>query len=615
MPPEPTHGDAPHSLHSLSPEGQARLLEMTYQRLYTSILLVPLIALALSLFYQLRVHDTRMWWWLALQLVLVPWAVALRPRFRRDREQLGGAQVMERWRPRLERLALAHGLATTAPWALAAMGPPHYEFAVALLVTSAVTLASNATHQTPVLSVFNRFFMAGWNTSLLFQPWLFPELWPYSLPLSLCHTYTMVRHSRQTHRFSVQQVWLEERSQHLLAQYREARDTAEAALAEKNRFLSTAAHDLRQPVHAMGLLTEAIALRNQDPALAPPLSDLQRNMHSVHLMFNSLLDLSKIESSDVAVQPEILALEPLLHEMQLQFAPEAQARGLALRVRSPQRGAAVHADATLLRQCLSNLVHNALRYTQRGGVLVGVRLRGDHWRVEVWDTGMGVALEEQKDIYRPFYRPQHAWHINRTGHGLGLALVARCATLMGARHGLQSRLGRGSCFWLELPVAPLDHPPMALSLNPQSVQLHGRCLVLDDDPQVQRAWSALLASWGVQVRMACDAAQAFAHLDGGFTPQAILCDQRLRSGESGFDILRALLDRCPEACGAMVSGEFDSPDLREAEADGYLVLRKPVDVSVLHALLTQWLGGEASPPDPAPSTSTSPSTSIPVTTP
>jgi hypothetical protein len=145
MPPEPTHGDAPHSLHSLSPEGQARLLEMTYQRLYTSILLVPLIALALSLFYQLRVHDTRMWWWLALQLVLVPWAVALRPRFRRDREQLGGAQVMERWRPRLERLALAHGLATTAPWALAAMGPPHYEFAVALLVTSAVTLASNAT--------------------------------------------------------------------------------------------------------------------------------------------------------------------------------------------------------------------------------------------------------------------------------------------------------------------------------------------------------------------------------------------------------------------------------------------------------------------------------------
>ena len=585
--------DAPDSLHSLSPEGQARLLEMTYQRLHTSIMVLPLVALGLTLFYQLQGGDARMGWWLGFYVAFAAFAFWLRRRYRSNAARLDAAEVMQRWRPRLERLALVHGLGTTAPWAIAATGTPHYEFAMVLLVTNAITVAGNATHQTPVLSVFQRFFLAGWAASLPFQPWVFPELWPYSLGLSLLHTFTMVRHARRTHRFFVQQVWLEERGRQLSAQYRDAKEAAEAALAEKNRFLSTAAHDLRQPVHAMGLLTEAIALRNRDSALAPPLADLQRNMQSVHLMFNALLDLSKIESGQVAVQPQPLALVPLLQEAQLQFAPEARARGLALRMRAPPAGAAVHADATLLRQCLSNLVHNALRYTQQGGVLVGVRRRGPNWRVEVWDTGVGVALEEQQRIYQPFYRPRHAWHINRTGHGLGLALVTRCAGLMGIGHGLRSRLGRGSCFWLELPAAPqhaIGMPPPGTGA--QAPRLQGRCLVLDDDPQVQRAWSALLAGWGVQARMASDAAQAFAHLDDGFAPQAILCDQRLRSGESGFDILLALLERCPEARGAMVSGEFDSPELHAAEAEGYLVLRKPVDVSVLHALLAQWLGAD-----------------------
>jgi len=583
----------PDSLRALSPEGQARLLEMTCQRLHTSILVLPLVALGLSLFYQVYGEDPRMWWWLGGYVAFAVFALGLRRRYRRDAARLDATAVMRRWQPRLEWLALAHGLGTTVPYAIAATGTPHYEFSMLLLVTNAVTVAGNATHQTPVFSVFQRFFLAGWNASLPFLPWLFPGLWPYALALSLLYTLLMLRHARRAHQFFVRQVWLEERGQQLSAQYREAKEAAEAALAEKNRFLSTAAHDLRQPVHAMGLLTEAIVLRNRDSALAPPLADLQRSMQSVHLMFNALLDLSKIESGQVAVQPQPLLLAPLLQEAQLQFAPEAQAWGLALRMRAPREGATVQADATLLRQCLSNLIQNALRYTRQGGVLVGMRQRRGHWRVEVWDTGVGVALQDQERIYLPFYRPGHAWQVHRPGHGLGLALVARCAGLMGIRHGLRSRLGRGSCFWLELPAAPFPPAPLAgdasMPASP-SHGLQGRCLVLDDDPQVQQAWSALFASWGVQARMAADAAQAFAHLQDGFAPQAILCDQRLRSGESGFDVLRALLERCPAARGAMVSGEFDSPELHEAEAQGYLVLRKPVDVAVLHALLAQWLG-------------------------
>ena len=116
--------------------------------------------------------------------------------------------------------------------------------------------------------------------------------------------------------------------------------------------------------------------------------------------------------------------------------------------------------------------------------------------------------------------------------------------------------------------------------------------MLDDDPHVLNAWSTLLITWGIDVRLASNAAEAFVHLDTGFAPPSLLCDQRLRSGESGFDVLRALLDRCPDARGAMVSGEYDSPELQTAQDEGYLVLRKPVDVDELHAVLSQWLRGQ-----------------------
>jgi DNA-binding NtrC family response regulator len=113
--------------------------------------------------------------------------------------------------------------------------------------------------------------------------------------------------------------------------------------------------------------------------------------------------------------------------------------------------------------------------------------------------------------------------------------------------------------------------------------------VLEDDPQINAAWAVLLDTWGVDARFATCASEAFEHLDSGFVPQAVLCDQRLRAGESGFEILQTLLQRCPQAYGVMVSGEYNSPELLRAEGDGYVVLRKPVDITVLHALLARWL--------------------------
>jgi CheY-like chemotaxis protein len=318
-------------------------------------------------------------------------------------------------------------------------------------------------------------------------------------------------------------------------------------------------------------------------------------------MFGSLLDLSRLDTGHVTPSPVSMRLAALLAEVEVMFREQAARRGLSLRVHIPPSHARVFADPLLIRQALVNLVHNGLRYTASGGLLLGARRRGAWWQMEVWDTGVGIAHEDGVHIFSPFYRNEHAWRADSSGLGLGLSVVARCARLMGAEFGFQSRLGSGSRFWLRLtafndgPSTEPTHQPARLTPSETREPLAGRCLVVDDDPQALVAWRAMLGSWGIQPRCVSSAAEAFTVLDQGFSPQAIFCDQRLRAGESGFDTLRTLLNRCPGASGAMISGEFGSRELQDAEAEGYIVLHKPVDPAALHAVLSTWLDQRMSP--------------------
>jgi len=241
-------------------------------------------------------------------------------------------------------------------------------------------------------------------------------------------------------------------------------------------------------------------------------------------------------------------------------------------------------------------MHNALRYTKQGGVLIAVRKRSKDWQIDVWDTGIGVAIEDQNQIYSPFYRNEHAWRIDTAGHGLGLSVVARCCKMMGCHYGFSSRLNRGSHFWLRVPsltghlssvriVNETKHQENELD----NIQLTGTCLIVDDDPQVATAWESLLSTWGVEVQCVESGKEALEVIAKGFNPRGILCDQRLRAGESGFDVLRALLDKCPAASGAMISGEFNSPELKLAESEGYLVMHKPLEPNQLFIVLSSWL--------------------------
>jgi signal transduction histidine kinase/CheY-like chemotaxis protein len=587
----------PAGTGDLSAAGQVHLLDLTFARHRFGISIMPWVAVPLVWLLSRQQDATLLAVWAGFFGVFALAMQAMKRRYIHDLRALAAPEMLRKWLPRIEHMALWHGAGLSAAVVLTA-GNASYEFKLLLYVAIASITASTATHQNATLSVFLRFFLTGWVACTVLSVWAFGDLWPYVLPLALLFGVTVYRDALTGLRFFADQVRLEERSQQLIVQLQAARETAEVSLQEKNLFLSTASHDLRQPIHAMSLLVEAIATRSKDAALAPLLADLRTGMGAMNFMFTSLLDLTKLEAGIVTQRRVAVALHDVLRDTVSTFGEQARQRGIRLHMHVPRQEAFVWADPALLRQALVNLVHNALRYTERGGILIALRRRGGHWQLEVWDTGVGIAVEDGPQIFSPYFRNQHAWRLDSAGHGLGLAVVARCVKLMDAGLDFRSRAGRGSCFWLRLPVhSPAKHPVPPPAPAQQALTalapLVGCCLVLDDDAQVLAAWKALVESWGLTGRYARTGAEMHAHLDAGFAADAVFCDQRLRSGESGFGILKSVLGRCPAAAGAMVSGEFSSAQLQEAEREGYLVLHKPIDPVVLHALLSTWLGSSA----------------------
>jgi signal transduction histidine kinase/CheY-like chemotaxis protein len=578
-----------------------QLIKMTHERLVYSFSAMPWVATFAMMFYcqehyeEYKSVPMAIW---AVGYCLAYWFSLRRAQeFENDVAALDPQVMFDQWYPRLKRVATLHGLALCIPFILTAQNSS-FEFTTLWYLVVAAIVSANATHQTPALGIFVRFFNCSWNFATLLSVIAYPNHWYFITPMIFMFTLGIYRHALMAHKFFLQQVRLEESSTKLAEQFKVAKNAAEDALQAKNRFLATASHDLRQPVHAMAMLIEAISHRNQDASLSPALADLRSSLRSMNLMFNSLLDLSKLESGVIAVERKPVHLQPLLREIATLFEHEARDRALQLRLHLPSQAAIVRTDPNLLRQVVLNLMQNALRYTPSGGVLLAIRRRGLHWQVEVCDTGIGVAEEEQSDIYLPYFRHEHAWDVKSEGHGLGLAVVARCALLLKSSIGMKSRLGRGSRFWITL----LSMHPDSFEQEINSVMPHfaqeaaalppinqGRCLIVEDDPQVIRAWLLLMQSWGIDTRIVTNSSEAMACLNEGFVPQAILCDERLRAGESGFDLLKVMLARLPNTKGAMISGEFNSPALRQAEDEGYLVFRKPVEIHLIHDVLNRWL--------------------------
>ena len=390
---------------------------------------------------------------------------------------------------------------------------------------------------------------------------------------------------------SLQRVFgLVENGERLAAGLQREHDRAQAALAAKTHFLASASHDLRQPVTTIGLLVGLVAEGVKEDRLKAMLARVTESVGALENLLRGLLDLSRLDSGTVTPASAPVTLSSLYAAVGLHAQPVADAKGLRLRF----HGAAlnVRSDPVLLQQMLLNLVDNALRYTDRGGVLVSARQRRDgRVMVQVWDTGCGIAPQDQQRVFEEFVQLANNERDRRKGLGLGLAIVKRSAALLEHRLQLASRPGRGSCFSIELPFEATNASSAAVALMPPAEphSLGGTVLwLLEDEPSVREALSARLAAWGAHVESFGRLAELEAGIARGLAaPHALLTDHRLPDG-NGLQAIDSVRARHGQIPALVLTGDTGPHELAQFRARGVPVLHKPFRHSDLRALVAAW---------------------------
>jgi signal transduction histidine kinase len=363
-----------------------------------------------------------------------------------------------------------------------------------------------------------------------------------------------------------------------------------AANQAKTRFLAAASHDLRQPMHALGMFVAQLRGSVTEPRALALVDKVESAVTALQELLDALLDISRLDAGVVTSTSAEFAMQPMLTRLDRAFAPQAEEKGLRLRA-VPSR-LAVCSDPVLLERILINLLANAVRYTERGGIVIGCRRHGDKVRVEVWDSGAGIAPQHRESIFKEFYQVGNPERDRRKGLGLGLAIATRLARLLGSRIDLVSQPGKGSVFSIELPrgIASESAAPKA---SPVASLRGMRVLMVDDDALVRDAMASLLEQWGCEVWSAGHGAEAEAILkQAGEMPDAIVCDYRLPDGETGIDVIHRLQAIAgTEVPAALVTGDTAPERLREANESGYALLHKPVQPAKLRLLLTHLTRG------------------------
>ena len=562
------------------------------------------IALVAAIYWPLA-EPARLWGWLGVVSVL--WLVRLAHYLRFQRQRDTGLEALRVWRRSWVALVLCQG----AMWGLAAwlfwgLGSPFHKVAL-LLIVFTYCLAS-----VQLLATQSRVFLAF--ISLVLTPTIVRVAsdtdQPFHLQLAVvltlmfCITVLMAR----TYSSALgQAIALKSRTDELALKLRtekvvaeEARRAAEAANRAKTQFFAAASHDLRQPLHAMGLFAEALRQRTHEPAVAALVNSINESVDALEGLFSELLDITRIDTGGVDVNPAPVRLREVFARLRLHFEPTAFEKGLMLSFHGEQRVA--HTDPVLLERVLRNLVSNAIRYSDDGGVLVSCRPRSGKLLVQVWDSGIGISEANLPRIFDEFYqaqsnRPLEAHH--RKGLGLGLAIVKRLAALMEAPLTVRSRVGHGSVFSMAVPVGkaprPVDAAPGGGAKAPLGLTLQGRqIVVVEDEMAVREGLVVLLKAWGASVVSfdTVEAVEAWLGQPVAAVPDLLLVDYRLPQGRTGVDALGLIRARWPQArlpaiviTGSSLGGHED-----EAVTHEYHLLIKPVLPNKLRAMIAFKLG-------------------------
>ncbi|AWK85201.1 hybrid sensor histidine kinase/response regulator [Azospirillum thermophilum] len=362
---------------------------------------------------------------------------------------------------------------------------------------------------------------------------------------------------------------------------------AERANAAKTHFLAAASHDLRQPVQSLVLLTSALAGRLADHPAAALVGSIETAVEALCRLLDAILDVSKLDAGTVSPNVQTVPLGTIFERLESEYRMRAAEKGIGFH--TVGTGLSIQADPALLERIIRNLLENALRYTDKGRILLGCRRTRNSLRIQICDTGIGIPPEHLERIFHEFYQVSNPARDRGKGLGLGLAIVERLARLLGYRVQVASQPGKGSCFTLEIPVeaAPVQPAPAPQAAAPAVSAGPGTALVIDDDPLVREGLALLIEQSGWRVLAADSARTALEQLaKGGETPALLIADYRLEGGATGLEAIRdveALLDEPP--LSVVLTGDTAPQRISDAQASGYRILHKPITATEVANLL------------------------------
>ena len=386
----------------------------------------------------------------------------------------------------------------------------------------------------------------------------------------------------QTHRDE-----LEKRIRDATADLATRKEMAERANQAKSRFFAAASHDLRQPLHALSLFVAALKMRNQPPEAQTLIDNIAASTAAMELLFNALLDISRLDAGAIEAHPVHFPLQKMLLDLNHQFSAVAAEKQLHLRFRPCD--VTLYSDPLLIERILANLIANAIRYTDDGGILVGCRRRGRMVRISVIDTGRGIPPEQQESVFHEFVQLHNPARDRSKGLGLGLAIVSRLGRLLGHRVELRSRPDHGSMFSVDVPCgdARLIQPPTAASA-PGQIPADALVLLVDDESAILRGMAELFDNWNIDLVTAHSAAEAVQWLDSiGRVPDIIVSDYRLPDDSDGIEVIARLRQKfgC-DIPAILVTGDTAPDTIQRISRAGFPLLHKPLRPAKLRALLT-----------------------------
>jgi len=577
---------------------EAELIRMLYQQAYTALIGVVATATGIAAVFFNEVSNQLVATWLVTIYVLSFVRYRSIKKFKAQQEH---AEIL-RWGQLFAFFAFLSGL-TWGAASIIFFTPHNLElFNILTLIIIAMSVGSSA-----ALSAYPKAYY------LFIVPAMLPMIWRY---LSIDESYYVIFGSllfvfnfalfsivRVNHRMLHDSIVLRFENVDLIEQLTEQKEKAEQANISKTKFLASASHDMRQPIHAMGLFLSVLEERVEKEEQKIIVQKIQKSSDALGSLLDSLLDISKLDAGVIKVVPETFLFNSLFDALNNEFQAVAKEKNLQIKFANTKL--CVNSDYQIIERITRNLISNAIRYTKSGRILVGCRRYQGQTLVAVYDTGIGIPENKMQDIFREFYQLHNPERDRSKGLGLGLAIVERMAKLLDMPLYIKSFEGKGSVFGFVLPAEYISAPATKKAVVSDAVYFDGKMvLVVDDEEEICDSLSELLRNWHCDVVAATSGSEAVQRLQKNKKrPDIMLVDYRLRDNEVGTTVIdkinllyasqkidqKAGKEISPAIPAVIITGDTAPDRIQEAERSGHRILHKPVAADALRLLLVEIL--------------------------